>query len=526
MNHVEPQVLLASIERSMAAEDWSAAKNGLRLLLDKAPDNAELWVQLSYVESFLGSYRDARMTTIHAANARPTSAEAVKDVLARLRTFNLIPEMREYIRRLGGTKQLPIPLLLSSASQFSSVNDQTMAMRLLDEAKSADPDFPPTLVARAQVLMYLARFAEAKTDITKALLRGQKIAQAWWLASRLGKATDAQNHTTELTAQLATPNRSPADIALLGHALHKELDDLGRYEEAWQALERGNQAKRSLVRYEYAETDKLLTALCATPTNRGVHDSDALKSGSVPIFIIGMHRSGTTLLEQMLDGHPQVQGVGELYDFTSAMRYQTDHHCPGVIDQVIVERAGATGFDFKAVGNRYLEGLAWRLQGKSYLTDKLPSNFLNTGFICQALPQAKLLHMVRDPVEVCFSNLRELFSNANPYSYDQIELADFYLQYHRLMGCWRQAYPGRVLDIHYDRMVRDPETVMREVSDFSGLEFTPEMLAIGNRKRGVATASAVQVREGIQVREVPKWKPYEAYLQPMIKRLRDGGVLN
>ena len=109
--------------------------------------------------------------------------------------------------------------------------------------------------------------------------------------------------------------------------------------------------------------------------------------------------------------------------------------------------------------------------------------------------------------------------------HDQIELADFYIEYHKLMAHWRKTYPGRIFDIRYDRMVRDPEAVMREVCEFCALEFTPEMLAIGNRKRGVSTASAGQVREGIQVRDVPKWKPYETYLQPMITRLRQGGVL-
>ena len=526
MNHVSSTALVEAVERSMAAEDWAAAKDAIRQLLSLYPQDAHLWVQLSYVESFDGRYRDALAAASRAAKARPTSAEVVKDVLARLRTFNFVPAMHEYIERLGGAKRLPIPLLLSTASQLSSVNDQGRALKLLDEAKSADPNFPPTLVARAQVLMYLARFSEASADITKALANGgAAITQAWWVASRLAKATSAFNHVEEMDAQWVRHSASPADVALLGHALHKELDDLGRHEDAWQALERGNFAKRGLTQYDVASTERLFQTLRGVTPVEAHLQSALVPSGPTPIFIIGMHRSGTTLLEQMLDGNPQVMGVGELYDFTSAMRHVTDHHCQGVIDHTIVEHAAVAGFDYAEVGRRYIDGVRWRLNGKAFFTDKLPSNFLNAGFICQALPQAKLLHMVRDPVEVCFSNLRELFSNANPYSYDQIELADYYLQYHRLMAYWRDAFPDRIFDIRYDRMVREPEAVIREVCDFCDLKFDPEMLAIGNRKRGVATASAVQVREGIQVRDVPKWKPYEAQLQPLIQRLRDGGVL-
>ena len=230
-----------------------------------------------------------------------------------------------------------------------------------------------------------------------------------------------------------------------------------------------------------------------------------------------MHRSGTTLLEQLLDGHSQVQGIGELYDFTAQMRYATDHHCRGVIDATIAERAG--GVDYRAVGEGYLAGLEWRLGERRCFTDKLPSNFLNLGFICSALPQARILHMVRDPLEVCFSNLRELFSDANPYSYDQRELAAYYRQYQRLMAHWRAQWGDRILDIEYTELTRDPETVMRRVTAFCGLEFEPAMMALGARTRGVATASAVQVRQGIVAREAPKWKPYEGYLQPLIEAL-------
>jgi hypothetical protein len=210
--------------------------------------------------------------------------------------------------------------------------------------------------------------------------------------------------------------------------------------------------------------------------------------------------------------------VGELYDFTSAMRLATDHHCRGVIDRTIVERA--RDVDFADVGAAYLRDMEWRLAGEGHFTDKLPSNFLNLGFICRALPHAKILHMRRDPVETCFSNLRELFSDANPYSYDQAELADFHKQYRRLMAHWHAAWPGRIFDVDYAALTRDPETVMREVAAFCGLPFDPAMLAMQERKRGVATASAVQVRNKVVARETPKWAPYEAQLQPLIEALR------
>ena len=162
-----------------------------------------------------------------------------------------------------------------------------------------------------------------------------------------------------------------------------------------------------------------------------------------------MHRSGTTLLEQMLDGHPEVRALGELYDFTSAMRYATDHHCKGVIDATIVQRGRS--IDLGSAGKRYLDGVEWRVEGRRYFTDKLPSNFLNIGFIAHALPQARILHMVRDPVETCFSNLRELFSEANAHSYDLAELADYY----RLLQCADEALARAVSRADSGRGIRE-----------------------------------------------------------------------
>ena len=132
--------------------------------------------------------------------------------------------------------------------------------------------------------------------------------------------------------------------------------------------------------------------------------------------------------------------------------------------------------------------------------------------------------MVRDPVETCFSNLRELFSEANPYSYDQAELADYFLQYRRLMAYWHSAWPGRILDVDYAQLTRDPEKVMRQVAAFCGIEYMDAMRDPRSSTRAVATASVVQVRERVVRREVPKWAPYARHLQPLIAALRQGGV--
>ena len=513
------QQLLQQAELHASRKEWDQARESFRALAAERPGDAGVLLQLSYVESLSGHYRAARDYTLAADRLHPREQEALHELLARLRTFNAIPELHACIERLKPLDRVPIKVLLGAAAQCSYLNEQDRALVLLDEARRADPNFPPTLIARSQVLMYLGRFDEAEAEVTRGLQLGPDIPHGWSVLSKLRKQTPARNHVARLRQQLQRPGRPPALTAMLEEALHKELDDLGDHAQAWQALERMCRAKRSTLDYSAASTRQLMDALASLPTDVESRADAGAVAGPTPIFIVGMHRSGTTLLEQLLDGHSDVRGVGELYDFTCQMRFATDHHCRGVIDATIVERA--RGVDFAAVGAGYLDGMAWRLGKERFFTDKLPSNFLNIGFICRALPQAKILHMVRDPIETCFSNLRELFSDANPYTYDQLELADFHAQYRRLMAHWHQAYPGRILDVDYAALTRNTESVLRDVSAFCGFAFEPEMLALQNRTRGVATASTVQVRNEVVVRDQPKWKPYEAWLQPLIRALRD-----
>ena len=506
-------------ETHAGRREWAEAIACFEAILAASPQDAKVLVQLSYVHSLAGHYRSARDYALRAAATYPREPAVVGELVARLRTFNAVEELHACVDRLKPYDRVPIQLLLACAAQYSNLNEQERALELLDEARRGDPEFAPTLLARGQVLMYLGRFDEAEAEVLRAIRRAPEIAQAWWLLARLRRWTPESNHLAQVAAQFQRPGRKPLEVAMLADALHKEFDDIGDYPRAWAALERACAAKRSTLDYRMEDSRNLVSALIDFAAEVPQGDASSRAGARTPIFIVGMHRSGTTLLEQLLDGHPQVRGVGELYDFTSQMRLATDHHCRGVIDQTIVERA--RGVDFTEVGVGYLAGMQWRLGSERFFTDKLPSNFLNLGFICRALPQAKILHMVRDPVETCFSNLRELFSDANPFSYDQLELADYFHQYRRLMAHWHQAWPGRILDIDYAALTRDPESVLREVCGFCGLDYEPRMLDIGSRTRGVATASAVQVRSKVEALDRPKWAPYEQYLQPLIRALQE-----
>lgn len=509
-------------ELQLAAGNWDAARALWLEALALVPDSAEAMLELSYVESLAGRYRIARDWTLRAVQARPRSVEGLAMLVQRLRTFNDVPVLRGIAGGLVANPGVPHGLLVECARQLSNLNDFTLALQCAEAAVARAPVDPAARMVRAQLLVQHARIDEATGELERVVQHHPRAATAWWMLSRLHRQTPQSNHVPQLRALLATPGLRPEDAAFVARALHKELDDLGDHEGAWQALETMCRAKRSTVSYDRMESRRLADRLMAWSPGGPAIATAPGNASPVPVFIVGMHRSGTTLVEQMLDASQDVRALGELADFTCAMRHATDHYCKGAIDAALVERASEV--DFAEVGRRYLDGIAWRLGNERFFTDKLPSNFLAVGFICRALPQAKILHMWRDPVETCFSNLRELFSDINAYSYDQHDLADYFLQYRKLMAHWHVAFPGRILDVDYGRLTADPEATMREVAAFCGIGYVDGMCNTSSSKRAVSTASSVQVREGVVRREQPRWAPYARQLRPLIDALRDGGV--
>ena len=182
------QSIRSQVEAAIAASDWERAATGLRELIAQRPRDAGLLSQLSYVESYRGGYRAARDAVLQAARHPPPSLEVARDVMARLRTFNEVEALVAYVARLGPITRLPIPLLLTAASQFSSLNEQARALAMLDEARRGDPEYPATLVARGHVLMYLGRLQEAESELRRAMARAPEIAQLYLMLAQVSRA--------------------------------------------------------------------------------------------------------------------------------------------------------------------------------------------------------------------------------------------------------------------------------------------------------------------------------------------------
>ena len=507
--------LLRRAELAVTTSNWpEATKRYLQVV--ELSEHPEALLFLSYSESNAGNYRLARSYALRAeaARPRPRTATQVLRLLSRLRHFNETDALHRFMAGSAFLRDMDPKVLQVVSAQLSYIGEQEQAVRFLDRAIALRPEIHELLLARAQVNVFLGNFDAAEHDISNCIRMAPRMATAWWTQAGLRKQTPESNHVDELRRLISSGSPTNNDRAYLHYALHKELDDLGDIAGASTALDGACRARRIEQDYRDAHTRSLFQRLKELPTGK----TGIAVAEFTPVFVVGMFRSGTTLLEQLLGGNPGILNAGELQDMSSCMRNAVDHYFHGVIDEIVVARAADV--DFNEVGKQYLDGVRWRLNGHTHITDKWPPNHVNTGFICQALPSAKIIHMVRDPVETCFSNLREMFSGAAPYSYDQGELASYYRQYRDLMTHWHDRFPGRILDVDYARLTTNTEEVMREVSAFCGLDFLPTMLDPRSATRSVATASAVQVRNAVTSRAKPKWEPYREYLQPLIRGLQ------
>ncbi len=389
---------------------------------------------------------------------------------------------------------------------------------LLLDGNSAEAHNSLGLVLRA-----VGKLAEGRAALVEAIRLAPLSAKYRRHLSEMIRFRDGDSHLTEMERLLGE-----ADTLALGErtdlhfALGKAYDDLGRYAEAAEQWLQGNALKRREVSYDEAAMDEGFERI------RNVFAQDWLEirrgaghPSAIPVFIIGMPRSGTTLVEQILASHPQVFGGGEMKNFADAIREIEAARCALYPDVA----STMTGPHFADLGKRYLtESLRLARPGAQHVTDKMPSNFLFAGLIHLSLPNAPIIHTVRDPVDTCLSCFSKLFTDELNYTYDLAELGRYYRQYQLLMAHWKRVLPaGRIFDVRYEELVEDVEGHGRRIVAHCGLEWDRRCLSFHENDRPVRTASATQVREPVYKSSVGRWRPYRPFLGPLLQEL---GVAN
>jgi hypothetical protein len=419
----------------------------------------------------------------------------------------------------GHADAAPVETLTELADLLGREDLHDEALDWLERVLARAPAHAPALYLRGTTRLFLGRMADARADLEEAIALVPHFAHAHWRLTEL-RAGDRAG----APRRIARMREARARVALgsehdihFSYALHAELHDAGEHDAAWEALARGATGKRATLRYDVEADRRLLAAIaaaCGPDAVRGPgHDPG--DDAPVPVFVVGLFRSGTTLLERLLGGHPDVAAAGESAAFFARLRLAVDD--AGPLSPALVAKAAAA--DFAGLGAAFMAGQRWRAGGRRVWTEKLPSNALLAGFIARALPRARFVHLRRPPLDVCFSNLRTLYGGICAYSYDPREMAAYHRAYSALADHWRDVLGERWLEVGHADLVAAPEATLRRVLEHVGLPFDPAVLSLDGRGGAVSTASAAQVRDGIRVPGAPAWWPYRDRLRPLADAL-------
>ena len=366
-------------------------------------------------------------------------------------------------------------------------------------------------IAHANALATLGRTHEAAAEYRAAIAQEPRSVQAWLgLANLKTVRLDAQEAAAleRLHADAGLPD---ADRAVAGFALGQVLEDLGRHAEAFTVLSSANAARRRTSPWDATAFSRQVDAIEAAFAPESLESASDPTLGDSVIFVVSLPRSGSTLVEQILAAHPDVEGASELPDLESVILEESAFRQQRFPEWI----AHATAADWQRMGQRYLHRTRrWR-QHKPRFTDKMPDNWLLAGAALAMLPGARVINVRRDPVETCWSCFKQLFgAGRHAYSYDLADLAETWRDYDRLSAFWRRRFPDRVREQSYERLLADPEGETRALLDFCGLAFDAACLRFHETERNVRTASAAQVRQPIRA-STARADRYGALLDPL-----------
>jgi tetratricopeptide (TPR) repeat protein len=400
---------------------------------------------------------------------------------------------------------------------YSLIGEYDAAQRSFEAAVERQPEHPPFLLNLANNRVYHGDTDAAISIIDRLLALQPNSPQAHWVLSGTRRAEDDQ-HIQAMQQILTSEALPPRASAFYYYAIGKEYEDLQQWQQAFAAFERGATLRRSTIEFDEPAEQAMFAFLEANFTRQWLAQVDAGSDAAGPVFVLGQPRTGTTLIERIITSHSRVESAGELQQLSLAVRRLSDYRDPKRFSTEFFQ--AAMTLDPKRLGELYLDTTRKQRGKAEFFVDKLPQNYLMVPLILAALPQAKIVHVQRSPMDACFASYKQLFADAYLHSYDQREMARHHARYRHLMDVWRTRFGDRFIDISYEATVQDLEPQARRLIDFLGLDWEPACLDFHAQTSAVSTASAVQVREPAHTRSVDRWRRYENQLDPMLAELK------
>jgi tetratricopeptide (TPR) repeat protein len=483
------------------------------------PTSAEAQNNVANILAAMGRHDAAALRYVQALTLKPDFAEAHNNLGNVLKAQERLDAARVQYERALALKPDYVEAHSNLANVLKEQGRFNESVEHLRAALALKPNYAEAHNNLGAVLKDLGEFAESAVHYDRALALNPNYIDAHVGRAMMKTFRPDDPELAALEALAANPRIPQKKLMHIHFALGKALEDAGQYDRAFEQWLAGNALKRREVNHDEAgETQTFLRV-------REVIDSKLLESlatagdpSPVPIFIVGMPRSGSTLIEQILASHPLVHGAGELPQLASIAHNVVDVRRQPIPYPEYLAQPHAEGL--RQLGRAYLINAPALPAGKTRMTDKMPGNYRYIGLIRLILPNAKIIHVERDPVDTCLSCFSRIFTSGQTFSYDLSELGRAYRRYHELMAHWRSVLPaGGLLDVRYEDVVDNLEEQVRRMLKYCGLPWDERCLSFHKTDRPVVTASNVQVRQPLYRSSVERWRRYEAHLGPLLAEL-------
>jgi tetratricopeptide (TPR) repeat protein len=519
----DPANLFAEAADAFNKRAWPKAQALALRLLAVAPDHSALHYIAGVASMELQQMPKALSHLHQAADLDPNRVDIATQFAKALALVKMAPEARRAADRAISLQPTDPITFDTLGVVYTQIHAHAEARTAFQRAVSLNPDHAPYRFNLATALLATGEIEPARNELEACVAIDPCYWKAHLTLAQQRRQTPADNHIPRLQSMLVGREDDLEAQTYLHMALAKECEDCARYPEAFAHYTRGKSAAGAGRGYDIAQDERLFAAIMAafpsvqTPTRGWPSDE--------PIFVIGMPRSGTTLVERIITSHPDVYSAGELLNFGLLLKRASGSRTAPMLDIDTVERAHR--LDWESLGRQYIDSTRPATGGTPHFVDKLPHNFLYAGWIARALPNARFICLRRDPVDTCLSNFRQLFAPQSPhfgYSFDLLDTGRYYILFDRLIAHWQRVLPGRILQVQYEDLVESQEASTRQLLDFCQLSWNDACLQFERNAAPVNTASVVQVRSPIYRGALNRWKKYEPQLEELLDILSNAGI--
>lgn len=504
--------------------DWPRVQQRSIQLLAAAPNDARVHFMAGVACMQSGQLPKALEHLLKATHLEPRRADYVAQYAKALAQIRRLREARLVADRAMTLAPNDAMTLDTLGMVYRQANALMQSANAFRRTVALSPEHAIAHLNLAYALNALGDTEGAEQELEACIRLEPRHWYAHLLLAQLQRQTVGHNHIARMHELLERHGGDPGAQLLLNIALGKECDDLADYPTAFKHYTLGKAAGRRMRPYESARDEAVFDALIrAFPA--AATETEAGDPTREPIFIIGMPRTGTTLLDRILSSHPDVRSAGELQNFPTTL--QRASGCPTALLGEADLAARTRHIDWRQLGASYLASTRPVSGETPHFIDKMPHNFLYAGFIARALPNAKIVCLRRDPLDTCLGNFRHLFEQTSgfyDYSFDLDDIGRYYIQFDRLMAHWRKVLPGRIHEVQYESLVENPEAAARELLAFCELPWNDACLRPESNAAPVNTPNAWQVRTSIYRDAVEHWRHYEAQLRDLRWLLAGAGI--